>query len=141
MEETMAEHDKKGGWTISSAPPAKAQRTQTTQLFAAVSIIAVSLGMSAAYAGDCASGEHCNNAANSATGPNKGATAESIKIHTDSVELKTNSMVGQYTRKKLPGRMKSGTLTITRQGSTQVKQGSTSTKTDTTPGSGGGNGN
>jgi hypothetical protein len=38
------------------------------------------------------------------------------KSATDPIELKTNSATGQYLRKKLPGRMKSGTLTVTRQG-------------------------
>ncbi len=39
---------------------------------------------------------------------------EGIKLEVDVFELKTNSLVGQYTRKKLPGRMKSGSLTVTR---------------------------
>lgn len=39
---------------------------------------------------------------------------EGIKLEADVVELKTNSVLGQYTRKKLPGRMKSGTITLTR---------------------------
>jgi hypothetical protein len=138
MEETMVEHDQK------HAPAVRPQRTQAAQLLAAVSILAVSLGMSAAYAGGCASGEHCDNPSKNATGSNTGTTAGSAKIHMDAIELKTNSMTGQYTRKKLPGRMKSGTITVTRQGagpSNQVKQGTTSTTTGTTPGGGGGNNN
>lgn len=39
---------------------------------------------------------------------------EGIKLEADVIELKTNSALGQYTRKKLPGRMKSGTITVTR---------------------------
>jgi phage tail-like protein len=39
---------------------------------------------------------------------------EGIKIEADVIELKTQSLLGQYTRKKLPGRMKSGTITVTR---------------------------
>lgn len=39
---------------------------------------------------------------------------EGIKLEMDVIELKTQSLTGTYTRKKLPGRMKSGTLTMTR---------------------------
>lgn len=39
---------------------------------------------------------------------------EGIKLEADVIELKTQSLLGQYTRKKLPGRMKSGTITVTR---------------------------
>jgi phage tail-like protein len=39
---------------------------------------------------------------------------EGIKLEADVIELKTQSLLGQYTRKKLPGRMKSGTIVITR---------------------------
>lgn len=39
---------------------------------------------------------------------------EGIKLEVDVFELKTNSLVGQYTRKKLPGRMKSGQIVVTR---------------------------
>jgi phage tail-like protein len=39
---------------------------------------------------------------------------EGIKIEADVIELKTQSLLGQYTRKKLPGRMKSGTIVVTR---------------------------
>jgi hypothetical protein len=42
--------------------------------------------------------------------------AKGVTPETDAIELKTNSATGQYLRKKLPGRMKSGTLTVTRQG-------------------------
>jgi hypothetical protein len=36
------------------------------------------------------------------------------KTVTDPIELKTNTATGHYLRKKLPGRMKSGQITITR---------------------------
>jgi len=39
---------------------------------------------------------------------------DGVKLEADVIELKTQSLLGAYTRKKLPGRMKSGTLTITR---------------------------
>jgi len=41
-------------------------------------------------------------------------TVEGIKMELDAIDLKTNLATGGYLRKKLPGRMKSGTLTITR---------------------------
>jgi phage tail-like protein len=39
---------------------------------------------------------------------------EGVKLEADVIELKTQSLLGQYTRKKLPGRMKSGTIVVTR---------------------------
>jgi phage tail-like protein len=39
---------------------------------------------------------------------------EGIKLEADVIELKTNSLIGAYTRKKLPGRMKSGSVTLSR---------------------------
>jgi phage tail-like protein len=39
---------------------------------------------------------------------------DGVKIVVDSIELKTNTATGQYLRKKLPGKMKSGQLTLTR---------------------------
>jgi phage tail-like protein len=39
---------------------------------------------------------------------------DNVKIQIDPIELKTNTATGQYLRKKVPGKMKSGTLTLTR---------------------------
>jgi phage tail-like protein len=39
---------------------------------------------------------------------------DNVKIQLDPIELKTNTATGQYLRKKVPGKMKSGTLTLTR---------------------------
>src|SRR5580704_3013829 len=39
---------------------------------------------------------------------------DGVKIVVDSIELKTNTATGQYLRKKLPGKMKSGQITLTR---------------------------
>jgi len=41
-------------------------------------------------------------------------SVDGIKVVMDVVELKTNTPTGQYIRKKMPGRMKSGQLTIVR---------------------------
>jgi len=39
---------------------------------------------------------------------------DGVKMEVDPVELKTNLATGTYLRKKLPGKMKSGTITVTR---------------------------
>jgi phage tail-like protein len=39
---------------------------------------------------------------------------EGLKLEVDAFELKTNGLLGAYTRKKLAGRMKSGQLTLSR---------------------------
>jgi phage tail-like protein len=39
---------------------------------------------------------------------------DGIKMVVDAIELKTNDATGHYLRKKLPGKMKSGQVTITR---------------------------
>jgi phage tail-like protein len=39
---------------------------------------------------------------------------DGIKMVVDAIELKTNDATGHYLRKKLPGKMKSGQITITR---------------------------
>lgn len=66
------------------------RKSQMTQVLAAASLLSVSLGMNPVYADDCAAGQQCGQTSNGA------------------------APTGQYTRKKLPGRMKSGTLTVTR---------------------------
>lgn len=66
------------------------RKSQMTQLLAAASLLSVSLGMNPVHADECAAGQQCGQTSNG------------------------SNPVGQYTRKKLPGRMKSGTLTVTR---------------------------
>jgi phage tail-like protein len=39
---------------------------------------------------------------------------DGVKLIVDSIELKTNTSTGQYLRKQLPAKMKSGTLVLTR---------------------------
>lgn len=89
-------------------PPSERSKVQ---LLGAVSLLGVSLGMAPVHAGQCAGpGDYCLQHPND----DKSATASGVKLQSDVIELKTNTASGQYTRKKLPGRMKSGTLTITR---------------------------
>jgi hypothetical protein len=100
--------------TPSSNEPGK-RKAQIAQLLAAVSVLSVSLGLAPAQADQCAPGQHCD-----------GATSGS-------------SQNGQYLRKKLPGKMKSGTLTMTRgaigpgSGQTDTNSGGGATNTEQTP--------
>lgn len=82
--------DRKTPLTDRATPETGHRKAQMAQLLAAVSVLSVSLGMAPVYAEDCATGQSCGQTSNGSG----------------------NS--GEYLRKKLPGKMKSGTITLTR---------------------------
>lgn len=74
--------------SVSSASVSAKRKTQVAQLLAAVSVLGVSLGMSAAQAEECAAGQHC--------GVTPGTMGTSNSIKTQSNHVKGQAIYMKY---------------------------------------------